>query len=1089
MRRPWQDPELVAGGRVPMHALVRPPRIPLDGRWRFQLLPHPDAEPGPDWREVAVPGCWTMQDSFDHPHYTNVQMPFPKEPPSVPALNPTGVYERDFEVPADLVGRRVILHVGAAESVLLVHLNGQPVGVSKDSHLAAEFDVSELLRPGTNRLRLRVVKWSDASFIEDQDQWWHGGITRSVHLYSTGRTYLADVAVTAGLDDDLATGRLEVEAQVGTVDDGLVDGWRVEARLVGRDVAMAGEPARHALPHWPTDAEGRRLVRRYAVHGSAGVVGEEQAWADMEALLRPSRPGSVRLSAEVAGVEPWSSERPRLYELQVGLRAPDGRLVDEATIRVGFRRVEVRDRDLLVNGRRVFIRGVNRHDFDQHAGRVVSRDSMRADLVAMKRHGFDAVRTSHYPNDPAFLDLTDELGLYVVAEADIEAHAFEDWLSHDPRYLGQWLARVSRMVLRDRNHPSVIIWSLGNESGHGAGVDAAAAWLRRFDGSRPLQYEGAIRFDWGADQSASDILCPMYPDIGAIVDHARSGRQRWPLIMCEYSHSMGNGNGTLAEYWAAIESTPGLQGGFIWEWWDHGLVQRLPDGRTRWAYGGDFGDEPNDGAFCTDGLVFPDRTPKPALSEHQHLAAPLRVTGDREAALQGRVTITNRQHFRDATWLEGRWELTEDGLPLAAGEVPLPDLPAGERAEVALSEWVQPTAARHGERWLTLTFVTREDEPWAPRGHLVCWDQVRLDDPAARQWVPPRPAPDGSAAARIEVDAAGGLVHPLLAAAPRLCLWRAPTDNDRVPRLADRWEAQGLAHPDPHLVGIERDGPRVTVRSEVRVAEAVVHHRRTFSPLEDGGVLVEEEAVVPPGLTDLPRVGTLFEVVPGHEDLEWFGSGPHETYPDRRASGRVARWRSTVTAQFVPYIRPQEAGGRADVRWFELRDPGGAGLRVTLGSPLQVSVTHHQAADLAAATHASDLVARPEVIVHIDAAHRGVGTASCGPDTLPAYLVGPGTYRWSWMLQVIGSPGTHPTDAASAPAHRQKTSIRQGGSVKGISRRSMSPSSAPTRSNMVAPTRPAQAGGSGRRSTATPSGGSSSAAPGVRPVSRSTASG
>ncbi len=277
-------------------------------------------------------------------------------------------------------------------------------------------------------------------------------------------------------------------------------------------------------------------------------------------------------------MEPWSAELPRLYDLEVSLLDPAAAIADRAHVRVGFRNVEIRGTDLLINGQRVLIRGVNRHDFDQHTGRVVSPESMRADLVAMKRHGFNAVRTSHYPNDPAFLELTDELGLYVIDEADIEAHAFQAWLCDDPRYLAQWVSRVSRMVLRDRNHPSVIAWSLGNESGYGANHEAAAAWVRRHEPTRPLHYEGAIRFDWAGGERVTDLVCPMYPAISAIVEFARSGRLTRPLIMCEYSHAMGNSNGTLAEYWDAIETTPGLQGGFIWEWWDHGLVQTLPDG-------------------------------------------------------------------------------------------------------------------------------------------------------------------------------------------------------------------------------------------------------------------------------------------------------------------------------------------------------------------------------------------------------------------------------------------------------------------------------------------------------------------------------
>ena len=344
---------------------------------------------------------------------------------------------------------------------------------------------------------------------------------------------------------------------------------------------------------------------------------------------------------------------PRLYGVRVTLRAPDGAVVEEAHLRVGFRRVEVVGRDLLLNGRRVLLHGINRHDFDPHTGRVVTAASMRADVILMKRFGFNAVRTSHYPNDPAFLDLCDEIGLYVIGEADIESHAFWGSLCDDPRYLEAWVSRVARMAQRDKNHPSLVVWSLGNESGYGTNHEAAAAWLRRYDDSRPLHYEGAIRFDWGSPQDVSDITSPMYPPISALAEHAASGLQRHPLIMCEYSHAMGNSNGTLAEYWDVIERTPGLQGGFIWEWFDHGLEQRLPDGSMRWAYGGDFGDQPNDDDFCLDGLLFPDRTPKPALWEHRHLAAPVRVRATPEMLADRRVEVENRAEVLPLDWLDG----------------------------------------------------------------------------------------------------------------------------------------------------------------------------------------------------------------------------------------------------------------------------------------------------------------------------------------------------------------------------------------------------------------------------------------------------
>ncbi|CAN5787963.1 glycoside hydrolase family 2 TIM barrel-domain containing protein [soil metagenome] len=993
MSTPWQDPELVARGREPMHSLARPAELRLDGTWRFQLLSRPVEEPGDEWRDMPVPSVWTMQGTSDLPQYTNVQMPFPGEPPRVPEANPTGVYERELEVPPDWAGRRVVLHVGAAESVLIVQLNGREIGISKDSHLAAEFDVTDHLRPDSNTLRLTVVKWSDATFIEDQDQWWHGGITRSVYLYTTGRVYVADVIADAGLADDLRTGTLALTVQLGCAWDGIEDGWSVEARIEGRDDPLTGRPATFERPYWPTDPDGRAFVRAHAVHGEAGVTDRRAEWATLFERLAPARTGSVRWSLSLPDVEPWTAETPRLYGLRVVLRSPASETVEETSLHIGFRRVEVRGTDLLVNGQRVYIRGVNRHDFDQHTGRVISRESMRADLVLMKQHNFNAVRTSHYPNDPAYLELADELGLYVVDEADIESHAFQAWLSDDPRYLAQWVARVSRMVLRDRNHPSVILWSLGNESGYGANHDAAAAWVRRTDPSRPLHYEGAIRFDWTADQKASDILCPMYPEIAAIVEHARSGKQRWPLIMCEYSHAMGNGSGTLAEYWDAIESTPGLQGGFIWEWWDHGLVQQLPDGGTRWAYGGDFGDQPNDGDFCTDGLVFPDRTPKPALREHQHLGAPVRMAADPGAASRGLVRLTNRQHFRDLGWLHGRWELADDGVVVASGEVHIPHIPPGDTGEATLAGW-EPPPPESGERWLTLRFSAREDVGWAPAGFEVAWGQVRLEEGSASVAAPGPVEADG----QVEVDEDGLLVHPLLAAPPTLSLWRAPTDNDRIPGHGERWTSLGLDGPARRLVSVEREGPTAVVRSEVLVGDSVVAHSQTFTALAGGGVHVAEEAVIPPELGDLPRVGTVLEVVPPLEQLEWFGLGPHETYPDRKRAGLVGRWRSSVTEQFVPYVWPQEAGGRSDLRWLELRDRAREGLRLELGAPMQVSVTHHRAADLASADHVEDLEPRPETIIHLDAAHRGVGTASCGPDTLPGYLVGADTYRWSWSL-------------------------------------------------------------------------------------------
>jgi beta-galactosidase len=995
--RPWLAPEITSIQRLPMHSVPHTDRIELDGSWSFQLLREPDADPGPDWSTATVPGCWTMQGFDDRPQYTNVQMPFAGRPPEVPADNPTGLYERTVDVPSSWADRRIILHVGAAESVLIVRVNDVDVGLSKDSHLAAEFDLTSVIRPGPNTITLRVIKWSDATYVEDQDQWWHGGITRSVFLYATEPVHLADIRAIGGLADDLRTGTLDLQVRVGFAAEP-VAGWRVEVTIGnGAGVELGAEaPATSDLEWFWTGPEADLMVS-HIVGGDESVAEQIDRWAELSRRLQPPREGSVGWRLEIRDVEPWSSEVPTLYPLTVRVVDPTGRVVEKAVQRIGFRRVEIRGLDLLINDRRVLIHGVNRHDFDQHTGRVVSSESMRADLVQMKQFGFNAVRTSHYPNDPELLDMADELGLYVIDEADLESHAFQSTLCDDPRYLNAWVTRVSRMVERDKNHPSVIAWSLGNESGYGPNHDAAAAWVRRYDPSQPLQYEGAIRFDWTSDQTVSDVTCPMYSSIESIVAHARSGRQRHPLIMCEYSHAMGNSNGTLAEYWDAIESTPGLQGGFIWEWWDHGLVQHLPDGRTRWAYGGDFGDRPNDGNFCIDGLVWPDRRPKPALWEHKQLAAPVRVAlAPADDGRRGRLEIENRQDVRDLGWLQARYELIRDDGTVEAGELELPAVRPGERGAVELPGAATATGDR--EAWLTIHFLTHERLGWADPGDEVCWGQVSLPPDGGRT------AASQDAVVPLTVDDSGNLVHELLAAPPALALWRAPTDNDRIAGLGERWAAWGVADLARTISSIERDDASTIVRGEIRTASGIaIRHEQRLSGLAGGGVRVGETAWIPDELVDLARVGTVLEVVPGLERFEWFGRGPHETYPDRCRGGAVGRWGSSVGEQYVPYVRPQENGGHAEVRWLELHDGARRGLRIALDRPRQVSATHFRAADLAASSHDVDLTPRPETVIHIDAAHRGLGTASCGPDTLPEYRVGPGVYRWAWSMHALGA--------------------------------------------------------------------------------------
>lgn len=997
--RPWDDPEVVGWRREPTSTLRRatqPGGLDLDGTWRFQLLASPDHVPTASWGEAQVPGCWTAEPAepgqpADAPRYTNDQMPWPDLPPLPPRENPTGVYEREVEVPAAWRGQRVLLHVGAAESVLLVEVDGLSAGASTDSHLAAEFDITDLAPPGrTVTVRLVVVKWSAQTYAEDQDQWWHGGVTRSVRLFTRPRLHLSDVRVETSaevapgdLADDPAPGSIAVDVRVGSDDGRLPDGWSVTASLAtgpGEDsprVDLHVDEAAHA------DAVAHERVSVYR--------------------------GRVRLLAELDAVLPWSAERPHLHQLVVHLLDADGVVVDSSTQRVGFRTVRIEGPDLLVNGRRVHLRGVNRHDRSPVTGRVVTADEARAELLAMKRWGFNALRTAHYPDDPTVLDLADELGLYVVDETDLETHAYAHELCDDPAYLGTFLARLTRMVRRDRNHPSVITWSLGNESDYGANHDAMAAWVRRDDPTRPVQYEGAIKDDWSAGHAASDVVCPMYASVEDLLAHVRDGVVDRPVVLCEYSHAMGNSGGGLDDYWRAIESHRGLQGGFVWEWADHGILQRAdgqPAGRAgagqwhegraadgyRWARGGDFGEDRHDGSFCWDGVVFPEGTPKPALAEHRELASPVRLTLDDD----GGVRLYNAQDALDLGWLTGTWRL--DGADGARREAPaaLPHLLPGRSAVVELPAELagRDPAVEHG---LVLELRTARDLPWCPAGTLVALPAADLPA-SAPATAPVRAAVTAGTGLRVADD--GSLAGPHLLSGPRLALWRAPTDNDRAV-VADRWAGQGLASLAPEDLDVQRRDGSVVVVSRLSTALGEVRHeQRSSAGPVPGSLRFDELVLLPEGLDDVPRVGVVLEVGAALARASWFGRGPWETYPDR-CTAPLGLHEADVASLTTPYLRPQENGGRAQVRWWQLEAPGAVGgLRVWSDRPLQVSAGPHSAAELDACDHEADLPPTDRTVLHVDAAHRGLGSASCGPDTAVRHRMPGGEHRWTWWLQV-----------------------------------------------------------------------------------------
>jgi beta-galactosidase len=1033
----WQMPELTSICKLPPRATFWPfptpeaarSRLPeasplvrcLSGDWQFRLFDRPgDVTPAAlasgAWRTLAVPGNWTMQlrneesseRAFARPHYTNIQMPFSELFPHVPAYTATGVYRTTIAIPEDWASQRLVLHFAGCEGALYVYLNNAFVGMNKDSRTAAEYDISRLVQAGGSYELLCVnPRFSDASWLEDQDHWWQAGIHRDVYLYATPRTYLQDLTVRTDLAADFASATLRVRAVVRS-DEGRPPAGAVRMQLYAPD----GQPV-------------------FAEPSAAGV--PEHFEGLVSAQPQVSDTATSLLATPVHRPRLWSAETPELYTLVVTLAA-DGSTVSSA-LRIGFRAVEIRDRELRVNGRAVMIHGMNRHDHSDEWGKAVTRDLMTLDARTMKAHNVNAVRTSHYPNDPFWLDLCDEYGLYVIDEANLENHALLR-LSEETRVSAAYYERVRNMVERDKNHPSVIVWSLGNESGYGANHDATAAWIRHTDPTRPVQYEGAIsrlnndytaantRDHWGRGHAATGILCPMYPTIDDIVTWVTTTDDPRPLIMCEYAHAMGNSTGSLADYYAAFERYHGLQGGFIWEWLDHGIRMTTPSGVPYWGYGGDFGDQPNDGNFVADGMVWPDRTPHPGLQEFKYLARPVRVMAIDPH--RGLFRVENRRFFAGLDDLRGEWVLRVNGSVAQSGELPEFTLPPQGHMDLTLPV----TWPEDGEAFVEFRFMTRVETPWAPPGHLVAWDQL----PGPITWrpgaitQPPRQAEVREEAGQVTltlgehevvIDATSGELmrwgnRNQIVRGPSLSLWRAPTDNDllqlvfgRADRAAGLWRTLGLPQLQRRL-----EDMRVVRGANGAQAVAITHaftgrdrwddvqHTHAYTLLEDGALRIASQVRFAPDFADLPRVGLALRLSAELEHLTWYGRGPWDSYSDRKASSMVAVYRSTVTDQYVPYIMPQEHGHKTDVRWLRLTDQHGHGLEVTGDELFEFNALHYTDEDLAAARHTPELTPRPEVILHLDHAMRGLGTG-LHMDTLPQYQLNDREYSFSFDLKLV----------------------------------------------------------------------------------------
>ncbi|MFJ8942084.1 glycoside hydrolase family 2 TIM barrel-domain containing protein [Streptomyces sp. NPDC102395] len=917
--------------------------LSLNGSWRFRLSPTADAQDDSfaaegydagDWAEVTVPGHWVLQ-GHGSPIYTNHLYPFPVDPPRVPTENPTGDHLRVFDLPEDwpaLTEGGAVLRFDGVESCARVWLNGTEIGEFKGSRLPHEFAVGPLLKTSGNVLAVRVHQWSAGSYLEDQDQWWLPGIFRDVTLLHRPAGSAGDFFVHASYDHRTGEGTLRVDS----------------------------------------DVEGRVIVPELDIDVAAG------------------EPVTAR-------VEPWTAETPRLY---------DGELVtagERVPLRVGFRTVVLEGGLIKVNGRPVLFKGVNRHEWHPEKGRSLGLETMREDVLLMKRHNINAVRTSHYPPHPAFLDLCDEYGLWVIDECDLETHGFveQDWRDNpvdDDRWTPALLDRAARMVERDKNHPSVVIWSLGNEAGTGRGLTAMAEWIHGRDASRLVHYEGDVNC------RDTDVYSRMYASheeverIGRDLDGGTHRRRELPFILCEYGHAMGNGPGGIADYQRLFEAHERLQGGFIWEWIDHGVK----DDRYGYAYGGDFGEELHDGNFVCDGLLFPDREPSPGLVEFAKVVEPVAITGD---GADGTVRVTNKQDFADLSALAFEWAFQADGETVESGSLPVPALAAGESAEVKLPLPAHGVPGGAETRW-TVRAVLAGDTAWASRGHVVAWGQVLLTERSLPAVAATRGPDSGDGVITLGpgvFDARTGALKTIGGVSVeglRLDVWRATTDNDDGAswqtdvRHAEVWRKLGLHRMRHRLDAAETGEDALTVRTRVAPAAWEVGLATEYRWTSDGDRLRLTVSVTPEGdwTVPLPRLGVRFGLAEA-DRVTWFGGGPGEAYPDTRAASMVGRWESTVDALQTPYVRPQENGARADVRWARL-----GGLRIEGDPEFFLTARRWTTEQLDAARHRTDLTPGDTVWVNLDHGQHGIGSQSCGPGPLPQYFLNAAPAEFSFVF-------------------------------------------------------------------------------------------
>jgi beta-galactosidase len=1005
--------------------------LSLNGTWDFNFSPTPEQSPEgfyksrvTGWKTIDVPSNWELK-GYGTAIYTNVIYPFKVNPPYIDhADNPVGCYQREFEIPAGWAGMNITLHFGGVSSAFYVWVNGKFVGYSEDSCLPAEFNITDKIGTGKNTVSVKVFRWSDGSYLEDQDHWRLSGIQREVLLLAEPSISISDIFVQAPLIENYKNAHLQIRPKIRNTNNQDVSGYTLEAMLYG--------------------ADGKAVLEQPLKKEVSAIINEVYPRID-----------NVRFALMEAKIEnplKWTAETPNLYTLVLSLKDKEGKLLEAKSARIGFRSVETSDDGrILINGKGIKIYGVNRHDLNPHNGKAVTWQDMLDEILIMKRFNFNAVRTSHYPNDPYWYDLCDEYGIYVLDEANLETHGLGSYLSNQPEWNNAFMERGIRMVERDKNHPSVIIWSLGNESGRGPNHAAMAGWIKDYDFLRLIHYEAAqgnprlpgyiqpgdpgypdrtvTLKENPTDQPWLDVLGRFYPTPAMAVEVARQPGDNRPIIFSEYAHSMGNSTGNFKELWDVFRSERRIAGGFIWDWIDQGLVKKDATGKEFYAYGGDFGDKINDGDFCINGVLFPDKTPKPALYEVKKVFQPVDIK------VKDIETLTfdalNRQFFTSLDQYRIHWELTENGKVILQGEKEVPSVLPGEHFTFSISLEKAPKINPVAEYFIKIDFVLKQDLLWAKAGHSIAFEQFNLPwkkvpVKIVQKKLPPVVVKTDDANTlevsgknfSISFDKKIGLVSNWMVNGKvlikgnglRPTFWRPQTDNDFRGMKTHINMKEWKAAENERKVSSFTSNNLADGAKEVVIVHSLLDGKVSWTNKikisGDGTVdidaIIEADTLLP----IIPRIGMTIQIPSDFKNITWYGNGPQENYIDRQYATIVGIYKMDIKQFITPYIKPQENGNRTGIRWMKFTGSDGSGIEVNGKEHLSMSAWPWTAEQLEKANHPNELPENDFITVNIDLKQMGVGgndswTKRAMP--LKQYQIKPGKYSYSFTLTSVKS--------------------------------------------------------------------------------------